>query len=44
LSAKILLVDDSKPVRDYVRSSIEATTDWIVCGEAENGAICHYDG
>lgn len=39
MSAKILLVDDSQPIRAYVRMSIELETDWTVCGEAENGAI-----
>lgn len=38
MSVKILLVDDSAHVRTYVRSSIEANTDWTVC-EAENGEI-----
>lgn len=37
MSSKILLVDDSKQVRAYVRFSIEARTDWVVCGEAESG-------
>ena len=39
MSAKILLVDDSEHIRAQVRSSIEHKTDWIVCGEAENGDI-----
>ena len=35
----ILLVDDSPVVRHFLRSSIDANSDWKVCGEAENGAI-----
>ena len=38
MSLKILLVDDSVHVRSYVRSFIEANTDWTVC-EAESGEI-----
>jgi len=36
---QILIVDDSPMVRRMVRSTIEAKTDWEVCGEAENGEI-----
>jgi len=36
---QILIVDDSPMVRRMVRSSVEAKTDWEVCGEAENGEI-----
>jgi DNA-binding NarL/FixJ family response regulator len=36
---QILIVDDSPMVRRMVRTSVEAKTDWQVCGEAENGAI-----
>lgn len=39
MPAKILLVDDSEQVRASVRLSIEQQTDWMVCGEAENGAV-----
>src|SRR6476469_4140049 len=35
----ILLVDDSPLVRRFLRSFIDGTSDWKVCGEAENGAI-----
>ena len=35
----ILIVDDSAVVRHSLRSSIEHSTDWNVCGEAENGKI-----
>lgn len=38
MSAKILIVDDNPDIRAYVRSSIEANTDWTVW-EAENGEI-----
>ena len=34
----ILLVDDSPLVRHFLRSSVDANSDWKVCGEAENGA------
>jgi DNA-binding NarL/FixJ family response regulator len=36
---QILIVDDSPMVRRMVRSTVEAKTDWEVCGEAENGEI-----
>jgi two-component system, NarL family, response regulator YdfI len=39
MSAKILLVDDSQLIRALMRSAIEKSSDWIVCGEAENGKI-----
>ena len=39
MSSRILIVDDSSVVRRLIRSSIEAHTSWIVCGEAENGRI-----
>jgi DNA-binding NarL/FixJ family response regulator len=39
LSNSILLVDDSPVVRHALRSFIEETKDWNVCGEAENGEI-----
>lgn len=34
---KILLVDDSSPVRRALRSVIEMHPNWSVAGEAENG-------
>jgi chemotaxis response regulator CheB len=39
VTAKILLVDDSRTMRTVMRLSIERRTDWVVCGEAENGEI-----
>jgi len=36
---KILIVDDSPPIRHLLRFFIEHNTDWQVCGEAENGLI-----
>ena len=39
MASKILIVDDSRAVRRLIRSSIEKQTDWVVCGEAENGKI-----
>jgi DNA-binding NarL/FixJ family response regulator len=37
VSVRILLVDDSKPIRKLVRVELETHKDWEVCGEAENG-------
>ena len=37
--AQILIVDDSKALRSSIRTCIEQDTDWIVCGEAENGQM-----
>src|SRR5207248_9699787 len=36
---RILIVDDSAPIRTCVRQCIEENTAWDVCGEAENGKI-----
>ena len=36
---KILIVDDSSPIRHLLRFFIEHNSDWEVCGEAENGLI-----
>ncbi|MGB8583796.1 MAG: response regulator [Candidatus Sulfotelmatobacter sp.] len=35
----ILIVDDSSTVRSSLRSWIETTSDFRVCGEAENGEV-----
>ena len=35
----ILIVDESALVRHALRSCIEQTRDWQVCGEAENGKV-----
>ena len=37
MASKILIVDDSRVIRHLIRSFIEEHTNWIVCGEAENG-------
>lgn len=34
----VLIVDDNPAVRRSVRSLIENSTDWKICGEAEDGA------
>ena len=34
---RILIVDDSVFVRRSIRSCIETNTDWLVCGEADDG-------
>jgi DNA-binding NarL/FixJ family response regulator len=34
---KILIVDDNPSVRAALRMCFQTKTDWIVCGEAENG-------
>jgi DNA-binding NarL/FixJ family response regulator len=39
MSGTILIVDDSPFVRHAIRSCIEETNDWEVCGEAENGKV-----
>ena len=39
MSIRILIVDDSYVIRHSLRGSIERSTDWQVCGEAENGKI-----
>ena len=39
MASKILIVDDSRAIRHLIRSSIEEHTNWVVCGEAENGKI-----
>lgn len=39
MSSKILIVDDSRAIRSLIRSFIEEHTNWVVCGEAENGKI-----
>lgn len=39
MSSKILIVDDSPVIRNLIRTAIQAHTDWVVCGEAENGKI-----
>ncbi|HUD67309.1 MAG TPA: response regulator transcription factor [Candidatus Sulfotelmatobacter sp.] len=36
---RILIVDDSYVIRHSLRGFIERSTDWEVCGEAENGKI-----
>jgi DNA-binding NarL/FixJ family response regulator len=35
----ILIVDDNAVVRHALRSCIEQTQEWQVCGEAENGKV-----
>jgi DNA-binding NarL/FixJ family response regulator len=35
---KILIVDDNRSVRAAFRMCFKMKADWIVCGEAENGA------
>jgi len=35
----ILIVDDSTIVRRLIRTNIEASCTWRVCGEAENGEV-----
>ncbi len=36
---KVLIADDSPSIRYLLRFFIEHTTDWQVCGEAENGQV-----
>jgi DNA-binding NarL/FixJ family response regulator len=35
----ILIVDDNLYIRRAIRSYLALNSDWMVCGEAENGAI-----
>jgi DNA-binding NarL/FixJ family response regulator len=37
LPKRILIVDDSSPVRKSLRQTLERQHDWQVCGEAANG-------
>jgi DNA-binding NarL/FixJ family response regulator len=39
MSHTILIVDDSPLMRHSLRYCIEQTSDWQVCGEAENGKV-----
>lgn len=39
MSLKILIVDDVSIIRHSLRFLIEQSTDWQVCGEAENGEV-----
>jgi DNA-binding NarL/FixJ family response regulator len=39
MSNTVLIVDDNQVLRHSIRTWIEASTDWDVCGEAENGAV-----
>jgi two-component system, NarL family, response regulator NreC len=35
--ARILIADDSKPFRTFLRTLLERHDDWAVCGVAKNG-------
>jgi DNA-binding NarL/FixJ family response regulator len=39
MAYSILIVDDNAAMRRSIRSCIEQSGDWRVCGEAENGQI-----
>jgi DNA-binding NarL/FixJ family response regulator len=39
LSYSVLIVDDSALIRHSLRSCLEQTQDWRVCGEAEDGKV-----
>jgi DNA-binding NarL/FixJ family response regulator len=39
MAFKILIADDNSAIRRLLRFFIEHTTDWQICGEAENGRI-----
>ncbi len=39
MSNTILIVDDNLTIRRAIQSWIKWSTDWDVCGEAENGAV-----
>ena len=36
---RILVVDDVPAIRRSVRSYLEQETEWVICGEAENGKL-----
>lgn len=37
MMARILIADDSTPVRHMLRALLEQCADWQICGEASNG-------
>ena len=37
MAPRILVVDDTQAIRRSVRLRIQRETDWLICGEAENG-------
>ncbi len=37
MAPRILVVDDTQAIRRSVRLRIQKETDWVICGEAENG-------
>jgi chemotaxis response regulator CheB len=39
MCAQILIVDDNVHLRQAIRACIEQNTEWIICGEAENGRV-----
>jgi len=39
LAYSVLIVDDSSTIRRYLRNYIEQSSDWELCGEAENGQV-----
>jgi len=39
MSYRVLIVDDNATMRNLVRSSVERSREWEVCGEAENGQL-----
>ncbi len=39
MATKILVVDDVPAIRRSVRFFLEQETDWVICGEAENGKL-----
>jgi two-component system response regulator NreC len=39
MSLRILIADDSPAIRRLLRFFIEHNTDWLVCGEAEDGRV-----
>lgn len=39
MTTRILVVDDVAAIRRSLRFRIEQETDWVICGEAENGKV-----
>ena len=38
MPVRVLIVDDSAPIRRLVRSLLQNNPEWEICGEAEDGA------
>jgi DNA-binding NarL/FixJ family response regulator len=41
--ARILIADDNKPFRTFLKTLLERHDDWSVCGVAKNGDEARFD-